>query len=85
MERKITNEKTKKIEEIILRASNKMKKSFDNENMVISVYCYDPEMQPRECAKMCNDRYMTSYTGNDVIDIFNGMYMRNVSFRTIIL
>lgn len=81
MERKITNEKTKKIEEIILRASSKMKKNFDNENMVISVYCYNPEMQPRECAKMCNDRYMTSYTGNDVIDIFNGMYMRNVSFR----
>lgn len=81
MKKLINKEKLNKINEIILSKADKMRKNFDNENMIISVYCYNPDMQPRECANMCNKRYLTSYTGNDVIDIFGGLWMRNITDR----
>lgn len=81
MRNSISKNKLEAINKQIINCAKKMRKSFADENAVIAVYVHEPGMQPRVCAEECNRRYSTNYTGNDIIRIFDGMMMRNLSFR----
>lgn len=81
MERLISKERLEIISGIVAENSRKMNKSFADENEVIAIYCQDPGMQLRVCAERCNNVFGTSYNGDDIVNIFGGMYMNNPSFR----
>jgi len=83
----ISKERVEKIREIIEKSIKKTLgyfntiENFESENIVISIYSENPEMQPRECAEKCNKKHLTNFTGNDVIAIFNNMWLRPMGLR----
>lgn len=83
----INKENTEKIRDLIEKSIKEVLEhyssidDFEKENMVIATYSENPEMQPRECADKCNKKYFTSFTGDDVIAIFDVMYFRKISLR----